>query len=78
LSSTSSSYSFVVDTNILIGFVIGLAGAEKNPEEALRAGFARKLILFSDCNLLFPERALIEKVEKSLEKFVIWKSIIVF
>jgi len=49
-----------------------------NPEEALRAGFAQKLILFSDCNLLFPERALIEKVEKSLEKFVIWKSIIVF
>jgi predicted nucleic acid-binding protein len=54
-SSTPSSYSFVVDTNILIDFVIGLAGAEKNPEEALRAEFAQKLILLSDCHLLFPE-----------------------
>jgi hypothetical protein len=54
-SSTQSSYSFVVDTNILIDFVIGLAGAEKNSEEALRAEFAQQLILLSDCNLLFPE-----------------------
>jgi predicted nucleic acid-binding protein len=60
-SSTQSSYSFVVDTNILIDFVIGLARAEKNPEEALRAEFAQKLILLSDCNLLFPE--IVVKVE---------------
>jgi hypothetical protein len=52
-SSARSSYSFVVDTNILIDFVVGLAGAEKNLEEELRADFAQKLILLSDCNLLF-------------------------
>jgi len=60
-SSTQSSYSFVVDTNILIDYVIGQVGAQKTQDEALLAGFAQQLILLSDCHLLFPE--IVVKVE---------------